>query len=34
MKEVRVIKGKKDVLVNYINKCSIYFFYIKILVEV
>ena len=39
MNEIRVIKGKKDVLVNYINKCSIYiyiffFFYIKILEEV
>ena len=32
MKEIRVTKGKKDVLVNYINKCSIFFF-IKILVE-
>ena len=36
MNEIRVIKGKnKDVLVNYINTCSIYiYFYIKLLVEV
>ena len=28
MNEIRVIKGKKkDVLVNYINTCSIFFLY-------
>ena len=27
MNEIRVKKGKKDVLVNYINKCSIYIYF-------